>query len=67
MNPILLASLIQILGTEGIPLILKLKNDIESGKTATTVTDADLAELARLAKQTSADIFARVGVTLPPA
>lgn len=66
MNPVLLASLIQILGTQGIPLILKLKGDIEAGRTATTVTDADLAELARLASLTSAQIFAAAGVPVVP-
>lgn len=66
MNPALLANLILELGTVGIPLIIKLKNDIEAGKTATTVTDADLAELARLSALTAAEIFRAAGVT-PPA
>ncbi len=66
MSPILLAQLLLQFGSVGIPLILKLKGDIDAGKTATTVTDADLNELKRLADQSSADIFARMGV-LPPA
>lgn len=66
MNPVLLASLINILGSQGIPLILKLKSDIESGRTATTVTAEDLLELNRLANQSSADILKNVGVTPPP-
>lgn len=65
MDPALLASLINIVGTQGIPLILKLKGDIEAGRKATTVTDEDLKELDRLARQTSADILARVGVASP--
>lgn len=64
MSPLLLAQLLQ-LGTVAIPLIVKLKGDIESGKTATTVTDADLLELKRLSDLTSAQIFAAAGVVLP--
>jgi adenosylcobinamide amidohydrolase len=67
MNPVLLANLLAELGTVGIPLIIKLKTDIEASKTATTVTDADLAELARLSSLTSASIFAAAGVTPPSA
>lgn len=59
MNPVLLAQLINSLGTVGIPLIMKIKGDIEAGRIATTVTADDLAELQRLASQTSADIIAR--------
>lgn len=66
MNPILLAQLLQILGTVGVPVILKLKSDIESGRTATTVTDADLLEMKRLSDLTAAQIFAAAGV-VPPA
>ncbi len=66
MNPVFLANLLLELGTVGIPLIIKLKGDIEAGKNATTVTDADLAELARLSSLTSATIFRNAGV-VPPA
>lgn len=66
MNPVLLANLIAELGTVGIPLIIKLKADIEAKRTATTVTDVDLNELARLDSLTSAKIFAAAGVTPPP-
>lgn len=65
MNPLLLAQLINALGTIGIPLILKLKGDIDAGRTATTVTDEDLKELERLSKQTATDIFKQAGVTPP--
>ncbi len=66
MNPILLAQLISAVGTIGLPLVQKLMEDINAGRTVTTVTPADLAELDRLSKLTAAQIFARVGVTPPP-
>lgn len=66
MNPVLLANLIAQLGAVGIPLILKLKADIDAKKTATTVTDADLTELARLSALTGEGIFRAAGVTPPP-
>lgn len=68
MNPLLLAQLLSTIGTiadVGIPLILKLKQEIEAGKTATAVTDADLTELHRLQSLTAAQIFQREGVQLP--
>lgn len=66
MNPALLAQLLLQFGSVGIPLIVKLMADINSGKTATTVTADDLTELKRLADETSADIFKAQGV-VPPA
>lgn len=66
MNPILLAQLINTLGTVGIPFIIKLMGDITAGRTATTVTPEDLAELKRLSDQSAEDIYARLGVTPPP-
>ncbi len=66
MNPILLAELIRSVGTIGLPLVMKLMGDIQAGRSATTVTVEDLAELDRLAKLDSAAIFARAGV-VPPA
>lgn len=66
MNPVLLASLIAQLGTVGLPLITKLMGDIQAGRTQTTVTPEDLAELKRLADQSAADIWARLGIPLPP-
>lgn len=65
MNPVLLAQLINTVGTVGLPLVQKLLADIEAGRTQTTVTAADLAELQRLAQQTSAEIIRRAGVVLP--
>lgn len=61
MDPILLASLLNLLGTQGIPLITKLMGDISAGRTATTVTPEDLAELQRLSAQSADDILKRVG------
>ncbi len=66
MNPILLAQLLSSLGTVGLPLIGKLVDDIQNGRTATTVTQADLTELSRLSKLTAEDIFRAAGVQ-PPA
>lgn len=67
MDPILLAQLINTVGTVGLPLIAQLMQDIKAGKTQTTVTPEDLLELNRLAKQTAEDIYKRLGVTPPPA
>lgn len=67
MNPILLAQLIQTLGSVGLPIITKLLADIEAGKTATTVTSADTAEVTRLNGLTAAAIFQKEGVALPSA
>lgn len=66
MNPVLLAQLINTLGTVGIPYIIKLMGDINAGRTATTVTPEDLAELKRLSDETAEGIYKRLGVTPPP-
>ncbi len=66
MNPALLASLINVVGTTGLPLIAQLMTDIKTGKSATTVTPEDLMELHRLSTLTSADILAKQGIVLPP-
>lgn len=66
MNPILLASLLNqlpfALGT-----IAKIMAEIRDGKQKTEVTPEDIMELDRLAKQNAADIYARLGITPPPA
>lgn len=67
MNPLLLAQLLSTLGTVGLPLITKLMGDINAGRTATTVTVEDLAELDRLSKQSAEDIYKRLGILPPPA
>lgn len=66
MDPVLLAQLINTVGTVGLPLVAKLMADINGGKTQTTVTPEDLLELKRLADQSAADIYARLGITPPP-
>lgn len=69
MNPILLAQLLQAIITvapQAIGLVIKLKQDIDAGRTATTVTTEDLQELDRLCQLNSAAIYARLGITPPP-
>ena len=68
MNPILLANLIGAIGyiPQGLALVQKIYGDIQAGRTATTVTAEDLAELTRLSELTSKVIYARAGVALPP-
>jgi hypothetical protein len=63
------ALLVSILGSVPtiLPLVQKLVADIAAGKGQQTVSDADLAELVRLAALTSAGIYAKEGVTPPPA
>lgn len=52
-------------GPSIIPLVQKLVADIEAGKGNATVTSADLAELARLANESSSDIYKRLGIAAP--
>jgi DNA invertase Pin-like site-specific DNA recombinase len=65
MNPVILAQLLNTLGTVGLPLVQKLMKDIEAGRTQTTVTAEDIAELERLSKQSAADLFKKAGITAP--
>jgi hypothetical protein len=67
MDPLTLATLINTVGTVGLPLVAKLMEDIKSGKTQTTVTPEDLLELKRLSDQSAEDIYKRLGITPPPA
>jgi len=63
------AALLTALLTYGptiIPLVAKLVADIEAGKGNQTVTAADLEELLKLSQQSSADIYAKLGITPPP-
>jgi len=63
------AALLTALLTYGpsiLPLIQKLVGDIEAGRGNQTVTAADLAELQRLAAESSTDIYTRLGITPPP-
>lgn len=54
-------------GPSVIPLISKLVADIQTGKANKEVTPEDWAELLALSQQTSASIYARLGITPPPA
>lgn len=65
MNPVVVAALLQY-GPTAFTVLQKLLEDFEKGRTQTTVTSADVAELSRLSKLTAAEIFARAGVQLPP-
>lgn len=62
-----LLSLVLQYGPSVVGVVQKLVADIEAGRGNTTVTAADLAELQRLATQSSDDIYARLGITPPPA
>lgn len=53
-------------GPTVIPLAQKLGADVAAGRGNQQVTTADLDELARLAKQSGEDIYARMGITPPP-
>lgn len=54
-------------GPSIIPLVQKLVGDIAAGKGQAQVTPEDLAELAKLAAQSSNDIYVRLGIVPPPA
>jgi hypothetical protein len=54
-------------GPSVIGVVQKLVADVEAGRGNQPVTAADLAELNRLAVQSAADIYARLGIALPPA
>lgn len=63
------AELLQLVlryGPSVIPLVSKLTSAIAAGKSNEPVTEADWAELTRLANQTGADIYARMGIAPPP-
>jgi len=45
----------------------KIWANIEAGKANTVVTAEDIAELNRLSSLTAGDIYARLGITPPPA
>lgn len=69
MTPLLLAQLISGILTyapQMIGLVVKLKEDIEAGRTQTTVSTADVVELDRLCGLTGFSIYARLGITPPP-
>lgn len=61
-----LLPLVLTYGPQIIPLVQKLVANIQAGRGNQTVTDADWAELTRLATLSSSDIYARLGITPPP-
>lgn len=61
-----LLPLVLTYGPSIIPLVQKLAANISAGRGNQTVTDADWAELTRLALLTSDDIYKRLGITPPP-
>ncbi len=68
MNPITILSLAEAVlkyGPSVVGLLAKLHQDIASGRGDQPVTDADWAELNRLADQTAEDIYKRLGITPP--
>lgn len=66
MNFITVLQLVTLYGPTIIPLAQKLAKAISDGKGNQSVTDADWAELVQLSTQTAADIYARLGIALPP-
>lgn len=70
MSPLLLASLLDkalTYGPTAIAIVSKIHADISAGRSQTSVTPEDLAELARLSGLNSKEIYARLGISLPPA
>jgi hypothetical protein len=61
----LFIALLQSSGTL-VPAIERIVQSIKAGKSNDVVTDADWAELTRLAGLTSDDIYKREGITPPP-
>lgn len=53
-------------GPSAVQLGSKLVTAIQAGKGQQEVSAADWAELDRLANQSSADIYARLGISPPP-
>lgn len=66
-TPVILLQLVLQYGPTIIPLIQKLVADIQAGKGNTAVSAEDLAELARLSALKGEDIYAKLGITPPPA
>ena len=62
-----LLNAVLVYGPSIIPLVQKLWADVAAGKGNQTVSAQDMAELVALSKQTSTEIYARLGITPPPA
>lgn len=67
MPPLLAAQILAQIGTTGLPLLAKLLDDFRAARTVTTITPEDVLELDRLSKQDSDSIYAKLGITPPPA
>ena len=52
-------------GPTAVSMAQKLTKDIQEGRGDKPLTPEDWAELARLSQQSSADIYARMGITPP--
>lgn len=61
-----LLPLVLTYGPSIIPIVQKLVAAIQAGQANTTVSDADWAELTRLATQKGEDIYLRLGIAPPP-
>lgn len=53
-------------GPNALVLAEKIVGNIKAGKANTEVSEADRAELSRLASQTAEGIYANLGITPPP-
>lgn len=53
-------------GPSIIPIVQKLVAAVQAGRSNETVSDADWAELTRLASQKAEDIYLRFGIVPPP-
>jgi len=67
MNYLAVLDLLIKYGPTAVQMGQKLIAAIQAGKGQQEVSAADWAELDRLANQSAADIYARLGVTPPPA
>lgn len=61
-----LLPLVLTYGPSIIPIVQKLVAAVQAGRSNETVSDADWAELTRLATQKGEDIYLRLGITPPP-
>jgi hypothetical protein len=61
-----LAVMIETYGPTVIPILVKIYGSIADGKGAVNLTAEDWAELARLCALHGADIYAKLGIALPP-
>ncbi len=62
-----LLALVAQYGPTIVPLVAKLVADVNAGRGEEQLKQADWDELARLSGLSGADIYARLGIALPPA